>query len=73
MKHRKFKRKLTFSKETIATLEQQKVLGGKTTTCGTGNTCQCEDPTQPATCAPTACYIPCLCEYPITAPDTFFC
>lgn len=73
MKHKKFKRKLTLSKETIATLDQDKIRGGRTTTCQTDPTCNCPDPTQPVTCCPTVCYIKCICEYPYTSPDTFFC
>jgi len=60
---KKFGRKLRLNKETIATLEQREVLGGKPPT----NTCTgTVDCTKAITCQ-TYCPIPCPCEYPITA------
>ena len=63
---KKFGRKLSLNKETIATLEQQEVRAGKmpfTWTCT--DTADC---TEAITCQ-TYCPIPCPCNYPITATE----
>jgi len=62
---KKFGRKLCLHKETIATLEQRHVLGGRPGTYTCTDTIDC---TKAITCQ-TYCKIPCPCEYPITATE----